>query len=178
MDALPDSMLGMLAGKGHERAWRALVQRYRRLVYSVPSRFRLSGDDSEDVFQHTFLKFHQQLQKGDTPQHCARWLVTVARNESIRVIQFQGRSTDLDETLLGGEEDGSDDRLVALERAHVVHKGLERLRERCRELLTALYIQDEAYSDISTRLSIPLGAIGPTRARCLEQLRKLIPHDF
>lgn len=178
MDALPDVALAALAARGHDRAWRSLVSRYRRLVYSVPSRLRLSGDDAEDVFQHTFLKLHEQLKKGEPPQHFPRWLVTVARNESLRLLQFQGRSTELNEDWAAGDEGKAEEHVASLQRAHLIRGALAKLRERCRELIAALYVRDESYTDVQDKLGIPVGAIGPTRARCLEQLRKLLPKEI
>jgi RNA polymerase sigma factor (sigma-70 family) len=70
----------------------------------------------------------------------------------------------------------ADEAWEALERQHVVSQSIEELPERCRDLLKMLFYQPDepSYSDIARRMEMPVSSIGPTRARCLEKLRKFL----
>ena len=63
-----------------------------------------------------------------------------------------------------------------LEQQQLVREAVESLPERCRHLLTMLfYEKDElSYADIGRRLGMPVSSVGPTRARCLEKMKRLL----
>lgn len=157
-------------------AWRSLVTRFEPLVYSVPRRFGLDGDDAADVFGATFSSLLRSLDRIESAQALPRWLAVTAARESLRRIRAKGgdRFVSLDEAVAWEEATAERD-AIAAERAESLHAAVEELPDRCRLLLRALYFEDEAeYAAISARLGMPLGAIGPTRARCLEKLRVLL----
>lgn len=158
-------------------AWAILVKRFEGLVYSVARKYRLNTDDASDMFQATFTALYRNL---NTIHHGAvlpKWLSITASREAQRLYRLSNRNESYDALSL--DEILADQDLVAEQdavqsiHAESVRKALTTLATRCRELLIGLYL-DEAtdYASVSQKTGIPIGAIGPTRARCLEKLRK------
>ena len=161
-------------------AWSSLVERFKGLVYSVPKRMGLNDDDAADVFQHTFQALYSNLDRIDNPQYLPRWLAVTASRESIRLRRIQARvpvggdAMDL-EQVLADDERSAEETSIASTQAEEVRKALGRMAERCRTLLTLLFLEEEnSYQAISEQVGIPVGAIGPTRARCLAKLREML----
>lgn len=166
--------------RGGERdAWAELVSRFEALVYSIPRRLGLGEDDAGDVFQATFVALYGHLDRIGFGAALPRWLSTTAARESYRLLRLR-RPQDPDlgdlEHLLADEEAGAEQIATQTEEAERVHAGVDRLPSRCRDLLRALFFagEDPAYDEIAEKLGMPRGAIGPTRARCLEKLRKIL----
>lgn len=173
MESVPDKTLITLVKFGRASAWNQLVVRYRRLVYSIPMRMGLSSDDADDVFQNTFLSLHRQIERGDILGSLPAWLSTVARNESIATLRRRRRLTGLEES----EEQATEDPMKEMEMmvdSHRALRALEGMRDKCRELLTALYVDGLSYEEVNQKLGMPLGSIGATRQRCIDTLRKLL----
>ena len=173
-------------GDGH--AWQLLVIRYGRLVHSVPLRYGLSRAEAEDVAQEVFWSLAQQLARIEEPDRLSGWLMTTARRMSWRVMQ-QRRQEQPDATSDIGENETLDGSVVSSakvptyaelvagwDRQEALDAGLARLGERCRELLGLIFLDagEPSYDDISAKLAMPKGSIGPTRNRCLAQLRAIL----
>jgi RNA polymerase sigma factor (sigma-70 family) len=160
---------------GDARAWDELVDRYGRLVCSIPRRYGLSEADAEDVMQATFLLLHQHLPRLRDRTRLSSWLITTAHRESWRVGKSRGTYVDLDDAMVSVADPREEDAL-AWERQQIVREALGELGGRCEQLLRALFMEDgePSYEAIAARLNMPLGSIGPTRARCFEKLEKLL----
>ncbi len=173
---MSDAMLIERCRVGDRRAWTTLVDRYERLVFAIPLSFGLSRDDAADVAQATFGSLLDGIDSIADPDRLGAWLSTVARRHSIRIVERRTREravTATDVIAIPGE----DEQLRIIEDAQWLHRGLGRLNERCRELLTRLYLSGDAsgaYEAVAKDLDMPIGSIGPTRARCLETLRRLL----
>jgi len=165
---------------GDARAWRALVARHERLVYAVARSWRLSDEDTGDVFQEVFAALVRGLPRLRETRALVRWLSStadrIARATALRRRREQ-RRTDPAEGVLerqaaSGEPMGAE--LELLERQAMVRLALAGIPERCQRLLHALYYEDPspAYADLARRLGVPVGSLGPTRARCMEKLRE------
>lgn len=166
---------------GDPRAWDAIVERYASLVYSVSRRSGLGAEDAEDCAQAVFLKLYKSLDRIENPEAMAGWLsVTAAREAhrlrrtSLKYVNLGEESRTLDE-LVASEEAAADEVAEQSQSVFAITTAMQGLRQRCRDLLTALYLESEpSYQEISDRLDIPIGSIGPTRARCIESLRALL----
>lgn len=181
-DRLSDEKLIDACKSGEQLAWEALVSRYERLVYTVPARYGLTPSEVEDVFQTVWMSLIKNLNKIRDPERISAWLVTTARRECWerrRGADFERTfNTDLD-TLL--EDDHGDElspeQVVVRYREHLVlRQAFDRLGVRCRRLLWLLYYEASipSYNDIAERLKMPIGSIGPMRARCLKKLGDLL----
>jgi RNA polymerase sigma factor (sigma-70 family) len=175
-DAVSVVDLVTAARDGDRESWNDLVDRFLPLVTGVISRCRLSRTDADDVNQTVWLRLVEHLGDLREPQALPGWLATTARNECLRVIRLRDRDTLVDPqgtTLdhFGDETDPGQD-LEREERARALREAMLELTPQRRELLTLLLADPPiSYDEISARLGIPKGSIGPTRARALEQLR-------
>ena len=164
------------------QAWDSLVDRYKRLVYFVAMRAGLNQEDAADVFQTVFTILVENLHNLREPQGVAAWLITTTKRTSWNTLRRRRReSPDSDELaadLCAAEEWFSNEHWEESRWADqaVVREALERLGGRCKKLLGLLYYdrQQPSYEEISRRLEIPLGSIGPTRARCLQKMRQVL----
>lgn len=177
---MSDQTLLQACRAGDQQAWSQLLSQYERLVYSIPRNYGLSQDDAADIAQLTFTALLESLDNIQDAERLGSWLATVARRHSWRMIERGKREQSeavapIPETaaLLGRTDDNPIERW---ELSEWLNRGLSLLNERCRELLIALYFEQgkPQYSDIAERLDIPVGSVGPTRARCLERMRQLL----
>jgi RNA polymerase sigma factor (sigma-70 family) len=171
---------------GSQAAWVALITRYQRLIYSIPLRARLSADDAADIFQSVCLKLYEKLSTLRDHDRISSWLITTTNRECWRVSARNRR--DSPPSGFEGEDEGErideipsaampiDEQREALERQQIVRETVESLPERCRDLLRMLFYQKDelSYADVAQRMRIPVPSVGPTRARCLEKLKKLL----
>jgi RNA polymerase sigma factor (sigma-70 family) len=164
---------------GDENAWHELVHRYAYLVVSVTRQYRLSTVDAQDVSQTVWLRLVEHLADIREPRALASWIVTTAKHECLRQLRTGTRTVPVD-PLAGGELDRCDPaepdgELLAAERHQALRDGLAELAPQHRALLEMLAADPPPpYSEISQRLGIPVGSIGPTRRRILEKLRSTV----
>jgi RNA polymerase sigma factor (sigma-70 family) len=165
------------ARTGDQQAWDALIGRYAPLVWSICRRYRLDRADAEDVGQTVWLRLVDQLDRLRDPDALPGWLVTTTRRACLRVLDTTRRTDALG--LLLDAEDVPDQQAAAVEQELLAAERRAALREaftglplHCQRLL-ALLIQDPpvSYAEISARLGISIGSIGPIRSRCLARLR-------
>jgi RNA polymerase sigma factor (sigma-70 family) len=169
--------LVMRARIGDERAWAALVERYAPLIWSLCRQYRLDDADSGDVGQIVWLRLVNQLGKIRNPAALPGWLATTTRRECQRVLNtarvpYVARH-ELDvENIPEGQAETIEQGLLVAERHAALREAFTHLPPHDQQLI-ALLIEDPPvpYAEISTRLGMPVGSIGPNRRRCLEKLR-------
>jgi RNA polymerase sigma factor (sigma-70 family) len=175
-DDHPVRRLVAAARAGDSAAWNSLVERYTPLVLSVVHRYRLQGSDGADVVQTVWLRLVENLGGIREPAALPGWITTTARNECLHVLrgQRQASPTDLGEEgwPQASSQPAVDADLLDAERHEALLTALAELPDRQRSLLLLL-IEDPPlpYEEISRRLGIPVGSIGPTRARALARVR-------
>jgi RNA polymerase sigma factor (sigma-70 family) len=161
---------------GDQSSWNRLVDRYTPLVLSVVRRHRLQGSDAEDVVQTVWLRLIEHLDRIREPAALPGWIVTTARNECLHVIRSHKAVSPVDLAEQGWPEGAGnpavDSDLLEAERHEALLAALAELPDRQRALLLLL-IEDPplSYEEISRRLGLPVGSIGPTRARALARVR-------
>jgi RNA polymerase sigma factor (sigma-70 family) len=185
---------------GQSWAWEALVRRYQRLVYTVPRRAGLDEAQVADVFQTCFSRLFEGLARIEDGSRVQAWLVTTARRETLRLLGLRQRETSLDADVsdaADGEEADvrgnsspldrlvdsdplPEDRLALWQEQDRLRRVLDQLDAPTRRLVDLLFLQDPplAYAELSRQLEIPVGSIGPTRARCLAKLRRALEMDL
>ena len=173
-----DATLIRACRAGDQSAWGRLIERYRRLVYSVPVAYRLAPADADEIFQRVALKLFENLARLRRAESLPAWLSVTTRRECKAFVRAGGRWEALEDANPRDLSEDPPDVAAALDAVHSEHAlslAFERLDESCRRLLSALYLEDPApsYEQISSRLGRPVGSLGPTRARCLAKLRKL-----
>lgn len=179
---LSDTDLISACKDGEEAAWDALVGRYERLVYTIPFRYGLTPTEVSDVFQSVWLALLRNLGTLRQPERIAAWLVTTTRRECWEHRRggnyTKAISTDLDSQLVKArsKEPTPDELVSTYERHEELRMAMQNLDPRCRRLLNLLYFDSSipSYADVAAMLSMPIGSIGPLRARCLIKLRKIL----
>lgn len=177
---LPDAELvaGCLAGDN--AAWDTLIARYQGFIFTLALRHGLSHADADDLFQDVCLKLYRHLGELREVRRLSSWLAAMVRQE------LWGRWRRRESLLLGDLAEAEhlpaghnaqyldpEETVLALERETLVRAALENIGEECQRLLALLYGPEPvAYAEIAARLEMPLGSVGPRRARCLERLRK------
>jgi RNA polymerase sigma factor (sigma-70 family) len=167
------------ARDGDPQAWQGLVDKYGRLIWSITRDFKLVESDAADVFQTTWMRLVEHINRIEHADRVGSWLASTARNECLRSLSARKR------LVLADEEDSFDrpgpldpeidEALLAAERAAVVRKAMTQLPRRWQRLMEMLMADPPAsYVEISDELGLPVGSIGPTRGRCLARLRVLL----
>jgi DNA-directed RNA polymerase specialized sigma24 family protein len=148
--------------QGDAAAWRAFVDRHTRLVWSVIRRHRLDDADAEDVHQAVFAAAVSNLGSLRDSERLVAWLATTTRRECWKTLRRRDRlrPSMLPEDLASSTDEGT----------------LGELGGRCQRLLEALFSVpgEPSYPEIAARLDMPIGSIGPTRARCLGRLAEIL----
>jgi RNA polymerase sigma factor (sigma-70 family) len=162
------------AQQGDETAWNALVEQFAGLVWHVVRGFRLSNASAEDIYQTTWLRLTEHLDRIRQPESLGGWLARTARNECLRAVKLSGREDlrgDLDVDLIDRSVQISHG-IEQLASNDILWKAFGALSESCQQLLRLLIADPPLpYERISELLDISIGSIGPTRARCLAKLR-------
>jgi len=167
------------AGAGDDQAWSGLVERFGGLIWHIARTSGLAPPDAADVSQTTWLRLAEHLGALREPGRVGAWLATTARRESVRVARLAGRRVVVDpwSELERVQADGpdADAALIEAEESLLVQQALAEMPARCRDLLVGLLGDPPcSYAELSARLGLPIGSIGPTRARCLDHLRQLL----
>jgi RNA polymerase sigma factor (sigma-70 family) len=167
------AMLVRAAASGDQDAWEGLVAEFSALVLKVARAHRLSEADVADVAQTTWLRLIEHLDRIHDPERIGAWLATTAWRESARVLSRARQQIVTDQVPEPGTEDDVAQRLLTAESHAAVREAFRRLRTRDQALL-GLLVADPApsYEQIGQILHMPVGSIGPTRARSLSRLRR------
>lgn len=177
-DRMAVAALVEAAAGGDQEAWNQLVERFASTVWAIARGHRLNSADAADVFQTTWLRLLEHLDRIEQAERVGAWLATTARRECLRVLRIAGRQVasgeDFDVIPDPATSRSLDRDIVAMERRRVVNQLVDKLPVRSRLLLRLLSADSPlSYKEISEALSMPIGSIGPTRARALEQLRRV-----
>jgi RNA polymerase sigma factor (sigma-70 family) len=169
----PAAQLLDSAARGMESAWREIVKRFSPLIYAVCLRNGISGADAQDVAGAVWLRLLTNLANIREPNALPGWLSTTARNECLMLLRHKNRQIPTDGALFGERfEPDFDADLIDAERREAAREAFAQLSRSDQELLSMLFSDPpRPYKEISSTLGIPVGAIGPTRARCLARAR-------
>ncbi|OHV39378.1 MULTISPECIES: RNA polymerase sigma factor [Pseudofrankia] len=169
--------------EGDLSAWPALNERYIGLLWAVARGMRLDEMDAEDAIQTTWLRLVENLGALRDPEYVGSWLVTTVRRECLATLRRRVRvRAGLDQTISdepAPPDTGPEDVLLLAERDAALWRAFRRLAPRCQHLLRVLMADPPpSYAEVAAALDCSPGYIGPTRKRCLEQLRTLLAaHD-
>jgi RNA polymerase sigma factor (sigma-70 family) len=168
------------AASGDPTGWDALVGQFGGLIRAIAHAHGLRDAHAADVAQATWLKLFEHLDDVREPGRVGAWLATTARRECLRVLRDGTRHRPLEVEALEGESpDVPGEEMLVAERDRGLWHAFKRLRPRDQVLLAMLLITEHrpSYEEISEALDLPIGSIGPTRARALDRLRQQLEHD-
>jgi RNA polymerase sigma factor (sigma-70 family) len=174
----PVAPLLAAAAAGDSAAWDTLVDRFSGLLWATARAYRLSASDAADVVQTTWLRLLENLGRIQEPERLGGWLSVVARRECLLVLKRSNREPPVPagEVLdrIPDQRAAVESSLLVAERDAALWEVFDALPDPCRRLLRVLVSDPPpAYSDVAVALDMPIGSIGPTRARCLAKLRTL-----
>ena len=164
--------------KGNEAAWEAIINRYKRLIYSIPIKYGASSEDAADILQSVYMELFCELSKLRRAESLKSWLMVVASRKCFQWHREKRLELALDN--VEGEYPEavavSAPEMIEAEKEQCLREGIAQLPPRCRELVHLLFYEQPPvpYAQISHRLGLPTGSIGFTRARCLERLHKVL----
>jgi RNA polymerase sigma factor (sigma-70 family) len=171
--------------QGDQGAWEELIDKYKRLIYSIPLRYGATSADAADVFQSVCIEVLNSLAQLKKVQSLRSWLITVTIRQSYRWKKKQSNHVELDamepEIAEGIASTGPSETLANLEQEQIVRDVVAKLPPRHRELVQLLFFEQPPlpYSEIARRLGLATGSIGFIRGRCLGKLRKaLVEYGF
>lgn len=152
------------------------------MVWAVAKSYRLDHADAADVCQTTWLRLAENMHSLRDPSRLPGWLATTARRESLRVLAGRRREApgELPDEPDPDQSSAPENSVLIGDRDNRLWRAFRQLSDRCQQLLRVLAMApDLSYVEVGSTLGIPVGSIGPTRARCLQVLRRrLLPEDF
>lgn len=171
---------------GDERAWSALILKYKDLIYSIPIKYRAPEQDVADIFQSVCLQLFSELPKLRKAESVRSWLITTAIRKSYQWKQKQQRWSDespeeAETRIAGAARNPAEAKIQQVileesEREQMVRESLGRLPKRCREMIELLFFEEPPipYGELAQRLGLASGSIGFIRGRCLQRLKKVL----
>jgi RNA polymerase sigma factor (sigma-70 family) len=176
-----DAELIQACRQGQRHAWQNLIDKYERLVFSIPLSYGLNRADAADIAQLVFTILLQSLDNLQPDSHLGGWLATVTRRHTWRWIERHRREFATEDLEITNKQplwsnEAEERTIEQWEQAEWLHQGLNHLDDHCRQLLLTLYFAEDqpSYAEVARQIDIPVGSIGPTRARCLEKLKRLL----
>ena|SRR2546425_2037298 len=174
-----DDQLVQACLKGREKAWDALIDKYKNLIFSIPIKYRLTADDADDIFQEVCLDLFRELPRLRTPRALAAWLIQTTSHRCFHRKRERERyaPATYDGSLNSvGQADVPEDLVHEAEREQMLREALSAAPPRCREIIRMLFFQDPVvpYEEVAKNLAVAKGSIGFLRMRCLEHLRRLL----
>jgi RNA polymerase sigma factor (sigma-70 family) len=163
--------------RGNEQAWSALIDKYKRLIYSIPIKYGASPADAADIFQAVCLELFNGLRNLRKTESLKAWIVTITSHQCLR----WKRQRRLETNLLGAEQEGSaastppaPELLEEADKEQCLREAITQLPPRCREMIQLLFYEQPPlpYAEVARRLGLATGSIGFIRGRCLERLQK------
>jgi RNA polymerase sigma factor (sigma-70 family) len=164
--------------KGDERAWNRLIDKYKRLIYSVPVKYGLSPEDSADIFQNVCVDLFTNLAKLRKIESLRSWLITVATHKCFHYKKQRRQDVELDAM----EREVAEDMATApeivqeVQEEQAVRDAIQKLSPRCAELVKLLFFEQPPvpYAEVAQKLGLATGSIGFIRGRCLNRLQKIL----
>jgi RNA polymerase sigma factor (sigma-70 family) len=174
-----DAQLVRACLAGDERAWDALITKYKTLIYSIPSRYGAPPEDCADIFQSVCLELFTELPRLRKAGALRAWLISVTAHASLRwkrrvVRRAERERYDVAEDTVPAEGALPPELMAEVERAQMVRDAIAELQPRCREMIRLLFYHQPPipYQDVARRLGLATGSIGFIRGRCLQRLAR------
>jgi RNA polymerase sigma factor (sigma-70 family) len=174
------STLVSRAANRDERAWAELVSTFGPTLRSIAAGYHLSAEEGADAAQTTWLNLVLHIQRIRDPERIGGWLAITMRHECLRVVQHRARDQVFEEWMAIDPDDGEGlvERLAQQDRDRALWQVVDRLPAHQRTLVRRLSDESEpSYREVATAMAIPLGSVGPTRARALGRLQRMLADE-
>jgi len=163
-----------------EQAWSELIDRYNRLIFSIPLKQGLNRDEAADIFQAVCLDLVAELPRLRDPQALPAWLIQTTlhkvskwRRRNDRYVPDEGTHT---ENAPAPEADMPDALIREVQQSQALRDAVAALSDRCQRMVQMLFFETPArpYKDVASALGVATGSIGFLRSRCLDRLRSAL----
>ena len=178
-----NSALADLIGRcleGDNKAWKELLSIITPRILSVCSKYRLSQEESLDVYGQVCFMLLDDLEKLRTPQKLLSYVGQMAKHRAVNYHRELNQTVSLDETIerkLGMKtEPEAQEKLERTERMAELMEAMSELPPRQFQVLKMLLldIDEPSYIEIAKRLEIPISSVGPTRSRAITRLKAIL----
>lgn len=165
---------------GEVRAWNGLIDRYAQMIWSIARRSGLPAAEAEDLVQVVFTIAIQGIEGIEDPSAFGGWIRTVAKREAWRQAAKRRRESPSEMALEADPASLHGDADLQAERQQAVRRSFRRLGDRCRALIQSLFSETEvpSYQSLADTVGISANSVGPTRRRCLDELRGILTSQF
>jgi RNA polymerase sigma factor (sigma-70 family) len=175
--AWPDRRLVSECLKGNDEAWSALIDKYKRLIYSIPVKYGFSPDEATDIFQAVCLEILSELSKLRKPEALPKWIIQITAHKCFHSKREKQRTevTDPNDPAFEQSTPAQAERILReAEDGQKLRQVLAALPDRCQELIRMLFFEEPArpYAEVARALGIATGSIGFIRQRCLDRARR------
>lgn len=163
--------------RGNEEAWSALIDTYKKLIFSIPIKYGFSRDDATDIFQAVCVELLSELPKLRKPKALPKWIMQVAAHKcfhykrQMQRTETRERDDDAFESTVPAQAEGI---LREAEEEQTLRDAVRELPARCQRLIEMLFFEEppRPYEQLAAELGLSTGSVGFIRQRCLERLRK------
>lgn len=165
--------------EGNQAAWDSLIERYKRLIYSIPYKYRAAPEDCADIFQSVCLELYSGLGKLRKVESLKSWIISVTVHKCFHWKRQQRGNVELDAMEQEHVDDSAvaaPDVLIEVEQEQLVREAIRKLKPRCAEMIRMLFYEQPPlpYNEVAQRLGLATGSIGFIRGRCLKQMEKVL----
>jgi RNA polymerase sigma-70 factor, ECF subfamily len=186
-----DYDLVTFARKGSEKAYRELLDRYQRPVFSLVYRLVRDRELAEDLAQETFVKVFNHLDRYDPKYKFSSWIFKIASNLSIdhlrrkqpETVSLDGsrnaRTSDEIEASrisVASEDENPEELLLSKELGEQIEAAIGQLRPEYRTAILLRHVEGRPYEEIAEIMEIPLGTVKTYIHRARTELRELLAH--
>jgi RNA polymerase sigma-70 factor (ECF subfamily) len=186
---LPDADLAALARSGREAAFRELVRRYERPVFSLIFRMVRDRETSEDLAQETFIKVLNHIDRYRPEFKFSSWLFKIANNLTIdhlrkrqlKTISIDGSphaatAAEVEASTFDVEARGESalEEMQSRELGGAIEKAIAKLRPEYRACILLRHVEDRSYEEIAATLDLPLGTVKTYIHRARHELREAL----
>ena len=188
---LPDADVVALAQQGRDSAFRELIRRYERPVFSLIYRMVRDRELAEDLAQDTFIKVLNHIDRYRPEFKLSSWLFKIANNVAIdhlRRRQLDTVSIDgsphaqtqdaIEATSFDvvGQQESALDEMEARELGGAIERAIATLRPEYRSCIMLRHVEGRSYEEIAATLDLPLGTVKTYIHRARHELRKELEH--
>jgi RNA polymerase sigma factor (sigma-70 family) len=182
MSSWSDTRLIRQCLAGDEDAWAALINRYKRLIYSIPIKYGASPDDAADILQTVCIELFSELSNLRKAESLKSWLISVTAHQAFHwkkrrrpgQVDLDGMEPDEAHAQVRATELLPPELIAEVEQEEMVREAVRKLPPRCAEMVRLLFYEHPPlpYAEVARRLGLATGSIGFIRGRCLKRLEK------
>ncbi|NCW44971.1 MAG: sigma-70 family RNA polymerase sigma factor [Gemmatimonadaceae bacterium] len=189
LGTLPDADVVRLAQQGRELAFRELVRRYERPVFSLVYRMVRDRETAEDLAQDAFVKVLNHIDKYSPEFKFSSWLFKIANNVAIDYLRRRRLDTvsldgspnattaaevEASTIELGADQESALEALEAKELGSAIERAIAKLRPEYRACIMLRHVEGRSYEEIAATLDLPLGTVKTYIHRARHELRKAL----